>query len=1074
MPKSLLGPLLSALVFCPGMSPWGTLNSVVAGTAHQSATTSLRGVAIDDSGAVIGGAEVTLLNPATGFQRETTTNDEGAFAFDFLPPGAYRVTITKPGFAAVVIEGLTLNVNDPRAIRVRLKVGAVHEVIAVRAETDLRDSPAASAVIDRQFVGNLPLNGRSFLPLITLAPGIANATTPTAASPWLFAVNGQRPNTNYLMVDGVSANIAAIDGSNFSLTATGALPGFSIFGGLNNLVSIDALQEIKVLTSANAPELGRTPGAQISIVTRSGTSQLHGALFDYVRNEALDANDWFANRGGQPKPPLRQNDFGGVLGGPLPLPGFGAHGLDGGGDRKTFFFFSYEGLRVRQPQVAVTQVPSLILRRVAADSIRPFLDAFPLPNGADRTNPGFQPFIASYSNPSTMDAASLRIDHNVNARLQVFGRRNLAPSANDARAPSVPSTINRTAVGTGTLTLGATFSPAPRLSADLRFNESKVDFHNAWTIDAFGGATPPADSQIFPPFVSRKDAQVSIGVAVPGSAGQLLFVGDGDKNAQRQRNLVVALSLSTGRTQMKFGVDYRALAPRFTPPAYTLRAAVSDFPKIEAGVAGIVTVTAQDSSAPRFTNFSAFWEAAWSGRPRLNLIYGARWEVNPAPSSAEGARRQPVIELESLPATRLAPAEAPLWPTTYNNFAPRFGAVYQLSKFRDLETVVRGGAGLFYDLVPGTATAVFLSNSRSSQLLNAPFPLDPSSVRPPSLDGPAPAASSFLGFGPNLKLPYSLQWNFALEQSLGPDQTITATYVGARGSRLFNTQWILSSGAEQRSVRAIKNEGRSAYHALQIQFQRRLSRGLQARAGYTWSHSIDLVSDEARWGLAKGPSDFDLRHIVSAAVTYDLPAPAVTRAVGPLLRGWSLDSVVRAQSSSPVNVIIASGPILFGPFMNYLVDTLRPNLVSGAPLYIKDPQAPGGKRINPAAFAPQFSGVPTVNTPQGTLGRNALRGFPFRQVDLSMRRQFHLSDRVGIQFKADLFNLLNQSNFNNPNGILYSGFSDARSPTLNPSFGLSDSLAGRNGKTSGVIGGLYSLYQAGGPRSIQLSLKLQF
>jgi hypothetical protein len=1077
MSRYQLSVLLAALLFSLGMSAEKSLSRNVTAVIPQSATTAIRGVVIDDIDAVVAGAEVVLLNTATGFLREATTNEAGVFAFHFLPPGDYRVTITRQGFAVVVIEGLSLNVNDPRVIRVRLKVGELHEVIGVKADADVRDSPAASAVIDRQFVDNLPLNGRTFLPLITLTPGVAPAPSGAAASQWLFTVNGQRPTSNYLTVDGVSANIAVYSGGSFRSAAVGAMPGLSIFGGFNNLVSIDALQEIKVLTSANAPELGRTSGAQISIVTRSGTSKFHGALFDYVRNEALDANDWFANRNQLPKPPLRQNDFGGVLGGPIPSPRFGADksgGQAAGGqpNRRSFFFFSYEGMRVSQPQIAITETPSLGLRRAAAPQLRPFLDAFPLPNGPDPKGTWFNPFIASYSNPSTLDATSLRIDHNVNARLQVFGRYNVAPSENKTRDTDTPSIISRTDLGARTVTLGGTFLMSRRVNSDFRFNSSDVRYHNAYGLDAFAGATPPADSQIFPSLAPRGSSQIGFGVNIAGSHASLR-AGEGGEYLQRQLNLVNTISISTGAHQLKLGIDYRRLSPRFTPPAYTQLAGFQNFSQLEAGRAAWVTLSAQDSAEPRFTNYSAFWEDAWNAGPRLSLTYGMRWEANPAPSSAKGVKPGTIVELDDLSATEIASAGARLWKASYTNFAPRFGAVYQLTKIRNLETILRGGIGVFYDLGPGAAAAAF-GGSRSAQLSDVAFPLAPSNARPPALDGPGAANGFYLGFAPDFTLPYSLQWNLALEQSLGPDQTLTATYVAAQGRRLFNTQYILFPRPWATTLTAIKNEGRSDYHALQVQFQRRLSKGLQALAGYTWSHSIDLVSDEVQWGLSKGPSDFDLRHIFSAAVTYDLPAPASKWIGLSLFRDWSLDSIVRAQSAPPVNVVTINGAALIGPIENKTAEVLRPNLIVGVPLYLHDTAAPGGRRINPAAFSAQFSTIPTVSTPQGTLGRNALRGFPFRQIDLSLRRRFHLADNIDLQFKADLFNLFNQPNFNSPNASLFNGLSTNQPPSSNPSFGLSNSLIGRNGKASGVIGGLNSLYQAGGPRSIQLSLKLQF
>jgi hypothetical protein len=218
------------------------------------------------------------------------------------------------------------------------------------------------------------------------------------------------------MVDGVGANIGISTTVGPGAGIGGSLGSFSVLGGTNSLVSVDALQEFRIQTSTYAPEFGRTPGAQISIETRSGTNRLHGTLFEYLRNDALDANNWFANNVGLPKPQERQNDFGGTLGGPILK------------DR-TFFFFSYEGLRLRLPEVGLSTVPDLPSRRNATQAMQPFLDAYPLPNGPDNVANGQAQYNASFSNPASLDAYSLRLDHKVHNALALFGRYNYSPSS---------------------------------------------------------------------------------------------------------------------------------------------------------------------------------------------------------------------------------------------------------------------------------------------------------------------------------------------------------------------------------------------------------------------------------------------------------------------------------------------------------------------------------------------------------------------------------------------------------------------------------------------------------------------
>src|SRR5918997_2430114 len=339
----------------------------------QSATATLTGAVLDEAGAVVPRVQITVLNLSTALERHAATNAEGVYVVPLLPVGRYNLTAVRDGFSTVEVRGLTLSVGDQLALRIRLRVGEIGESVTVVENLDglgaVRESPAVSTVVDRQFVENLPLNGRSFQTLFELTPG----TTLTRASfneQGQFSAAGQRANANYFMVDGVSANIGVSAGAAPGQAASGSLPALTVLGGTNNLVSVEALEEFRIQTSSYAPEFGRTSGAQVSVVTRSGTNQWHGSAFDFVRHESLDANDWFANSRDLPRARLRQHDFGGTTGGPLRR------------DR-TFFFASYEGLRLRLPQVAITDVPSLAARRSAPAPLRPFFDAFPVPTGAD-------------------------------------------------------------------------------------------------------------------------------------------------------------------------------------------------------------------------------------------------------------------------------------------------------------------------------------------------------------------------------------------------------------------------------------------------------------------------------------------------------------------------------------------------------------------------------------------------------------------------------------------------------------------------------------------------------------------
>ena len=324
--------LLFALLF------HSTANSQIeTGTMHGSVT--------DPTGAVIPEATVRLIDIDRGTWSEAASGGTGFYTFAGVRPGRYRMQVSKIGFKLVTLTDLTVNVLDDIEQNFRLEVGPVSDSVTVQAEAlnvNTTDG-TVSTVVDRHFAENLPLNGRSFQTLIMLAPGVV-ITPSTLDNQGQFSVNGQRADANYFTVDGVSANFGVTGYFPLTQSAGGALPALTTSGGTNSLVSVDALQEFRVQTSSFAPEFGRTPGGQVSVVTRSGTNNFHGTLFEYFRNGALDGNDWFANFNHLTKPNEQQNDFGGVLGGPIIKD-------------KTFFFFSYEGLRLHQPVSRQSVVP---------------------------------------------------------------------------------------------------------------------------------------------------------------------------------------------------------------------------------------------------------------------------------------------------------------------------------------------------------------------------------------------------------------------------------------------------------------------------------------------------------------------------------------------------------------------------------------------------------------------------------------------------------------------------------------------------------------------------------------------
>jgi hypothetical protein len=1034
----------------------------------QTELATVFGRVTDQSGAVISGAEVDVRNVGTNASTLATTNSDGLYSVASLHPGEYVISVRKAGFRTVSATGLELNVQDNVARNFALQVGSASESVTVTAETGKVNTTDAtvSTVVDRNFAENLPMNGRSFQTLIQLTPGVV-LTAYNLDDNGQFSVNGQRAESNYWMVDGVSANVG-IGTSQYSAGngVGGASAAYSALGGTNSMVSVDALQEFRIQTSTFAPEFGRTPGGQISIVTRSGANQWHGSAFDYFRNGALDANDWFADATGQPKPEERQNDFGGIFSGPIVK-------------NRTFFFFSYEGLRLRLPRVAEELVPDLSARQNAAPSMQPYLNAFPLPsvNAPDDLTTQISQFNASFANPASLDAYSLRIDHKLRENLAVFGRYNYSPSTSSQRGSGTLNGIARSKVLLQTATVGATWTLSSTAVNDLRFNYSRTKSTSHGDMDGFGGGVP-LTSLPFPNGFNANNSVLALFwfPLAPYFGPDLGFQGN---NLQRQVNIVDNVGVQKGNHSLKFGIDYRRLAPLHGAQSYLQDGGFTDVPSSLSGTIAFGAVSAGRNGALLFHNVGAFAQDTWRASRVLTLTYGLRWDVDFAPSADPALLAVTGFNANNF--SNLAPAPHGTAPfrTTYGNLAPRIGVAYQLHGSQDWQTVLRGGFGIFYDLASSQAGNMINPNyypfGATNLFFTGPFPYNPTLATPPPITAATLPQSHAYAFDPNLKLPYVLQWNFAFDQALGSSQTITASYIGASGRRLLQQAFINAPNPNFGAAILMTNAAVSSYNALQIQFQRRLTHGLQTLAAYTWAHSIDtasagslgnngngLIPDAVN--LNRGPSDFDIRNAASVGVTYDVPALHVNGFAKMALRGWSIQNIFQAHSALPVNVYDGSFSFLLNA-----ITLVRPDVVPGQPFYLYGPQYPGGKALNRAAFVDppvDSNGNPLRS---GDFSRNALRGFATWQWDFAVHRDFPLHEALALEFRAEMFNVLNHPSFAPP-------VSDLSNSTQ---FGLSTQslggfLAGSGGTAVGNTGGFSPLYQIGGPRSIQFGLKLKF
>jgi hypothetical protein len=1074
----------------------------VAFAARGTAQTELAhvtGRVTDQSGAVVAETEVEIKNVDTNLSTTVKTNQDGLYTFPSLRPGRYKLFAHKPGFKAVTVTQFSLNAQDNVTRDFVLQVGSASESVTVTAETLNIDTTDAtvSTVVDRQFADNLPLNGRSFQSLIELTPGVL--PTGGEGNTDTFVVNGQRETSNYWTVDGVSANFGI--GGNIGNPGSGLggqTGATSLSGGTNSLVSVDALQEFRIQTSTAAPDSGLTAGGQISIVTRSGTNEFHGSVFDYLRNDVLDANDWFngyTNNPPLPKAEERQNDFGGTFGGPILK------------DR-TFFFFSYEGLRLRLPQTELSQVPDLEARQDAIPAIQQFLNAYPFDPKQPDLGDGIAQFNASFSNPSSLDAYSIRIDHRLNDKATLFGRYNNSPSSISQYGFGQGSGVALSQKGVQsqtiqTLTLGTTWAFSPTINDDFRFNYSRLNSTGASLSSDFGGATP-ITSPSMPDGYTLQNG--NIGFQAGFTSNGYLDIGAGEASLQRQIELADNIALQRGSHRFAFGIDYRRLSPRFAPAEYSQYVGFINYvdptQSYPDTLNGIVDDAFTNQNIPAtflFRMLSVFAQDTWQPKPRLTLTYGVRWGVELPPTTIQGPPFPALANynLDNLSQITLAPAGTSPYQVSYRNFMPRLGVAYQLAQRNGAPwTVLRGGIGLYDDLAAGAAgnlvayaypyTGYAFYDGSQLPVVYLPtggtFPLDPAYAAPPPIVPPGSANSGLLlGFNPHFQTPYTLEWNGALQQEAGKQQTLTVSYVGAAGRRLVQTIFPYNSPPANYpgGIGLFDNGGSSSYNAFQTQFQRQVSHGLQALASYTWAHSIDTgstVFGQGGQGINdnRGPSKFDIRNQFSAALTYDIPAYKPDRFVGAVLGAWSVQSVIKAYSSSPVDVTV-NNPQSFTEKPIYV----RPDVLPGVPFYLYGPEYPGGKIINNTADGPNGSCVGPFCFPpmdvngnfvrQGDLGRNALRAFPASQWDFAVHRDFPVRESLKLQFRAEMFNVLNHPNFAPPNSSL------SVVPGTNGQFGFSTQTLGQylGGNSSGG-GALSPLYQFGAPRSIQLAMKVSF
>ncbi len=964
----------------------------------------LYGRVLDVSEGGIGLASITVVDQDTGFRRSAESQPGGAYSVGGLFPGTYKVTVRKEGFVTVVRFDVVLKPGAAARADFVLPVGSVEESITVVGTAPLteHEDASTSTIAGRDEIDRLPLNGRGLLTLVELAPG-AIVTPATRGEAGQFTATGQRPNTNSFTVDGVSANTGVTAGGLPAQPTGGVLPALSAYGSMDSLISLDAVEDFRITTSTSIAEFGRLPGANVALTSRSGSNEFHGATSYRIRNELFAANDWFGNQAGYGRLPLRVQDATQSFGGPIRR-------------NRTFFFLSYEHAALVQPNVWLQPVPSAAARSSAADWAQPLLALFPLP-ASGTADSGIGEIVGRAARPAGLHTGGVRIDQAITPRVTLFGRYNDSPSENQFGT----LVVNRLDLRSRSLTLGLSARPASSVTLDLRANESESDADSLWAQGDGCSLEPVAASFLGIPVPCNYLVRFSI-----GGIGQLVSGSEGERR-QRQFQLIPSATWRYRGHALSVGSDYRRITAVRRDPTGSLGVIADGMASLVDQRSLWISKAAAQNASTTLDELSLWIEDTWQATARLTIAAGLRWEFSPAPLP------DAAVYFYSPATATVVSLDQPLWPDDYRNFAPRLGGAWKIT--RDGRTVLRAGGGLYYNSALSIATDILnggpLSVTQFTSQIHAPFP----------------TLLSF-GFMPQLELPRVLQWNVSLERAIGASDGVSLGYVGSDGRRLMRREVGGPGSTPTALVALTTNNGSSDYAALEMQYRRRLARGLAATASYTWSHSLDNDSSDAYlvWAGAgpsdRGSSDFDLRHNFTAEASYE---PAC-------LRGWGVDLVFHARSGFPITPLAAEEY----QGISY-VNAFRPNLVWGQPLWISGSGMPGGRELNPAAFAAAAAGT------QGTLGRNALTGFGMWQADIAVRREFRLSDRLKLQLRMDAFNAFNHANFADPVRFLTS-----------PVFGESTSMLNMMLGTGSPGSGLSPSLQTGGPRSLQGGIRFLF
>lgn len=930
----------------------------------QFDTGTILGTVTDSSGAVVPSAKVRVENQGTAAAVTLDTDSLGNYLAASLPIGTYRVSASAAGFKREVREDVALRVSERLRIDLALKPGAVDESVVVSGEAPLVETASTTlgGVVNTQQISSLPLNGRNVTSLLNLIPGVVlqtGAVNQSVNGASLFRGDG---GLHFLM-DGADASRVDFEELNNN---------YGNSKGRIARASVDSVAEFRVYTNSFSAEYGQALGGVVNLITKSGTNEFHGSAFEYLRNEKLDSRNYF-NTG--TKPPFRLNQFGGSLGGPV---------VRG----SLFFFANYEGVRQRDGITQNTFVPTQAFRETLDPVLRPVIDMLPLPNGAINGNTGN--YRRNVSNPLTEDSGAVKIDYNISSNDRLNFRFSIDKSLTRTFfgvATGQAQTANGT-VPNGKITYTRTFSPRVLNEAGFGINRIHIDPRAAETEEILN----------FP--------IVSIG-GLPDIGPRLFDL----KVANNSYSWLDLLTFVTGRHQLKFGgqiirnQDNKELRFQRTVKFNSLDEFAANSP-FSVGTLG------QPRAGMRNTYTHLFAQDDMQLSRALTINAGLRYQYDTAPTESHGR-----VANFNPDTGALDPVGSPLLNAPKNNFAPRLGIAY--SPFGSRKTVFRAGFGVFFANL-NAATAQNVPNNVSQQASNI------TRVQKPDLVGfPFPEITSFASvtsltaLQKDWKTANTQQWNFNIQQALGQNAMLQVAYIGNHGIHITGNQnlnRLLPGGAGIRPYPAFgditynRTDLTSSYNALQVSFRRRFHAGFTFNANYTWSHALDdggvlfgtAAQDDTNPHSAYASADYDVRHQLEFDYTYEIPtAPAVPRW---LAGGWQINGTTIMRGGHPVDIICLCDPVGVG------VGVARPNRVAGISIRPGNYDIPSNQ-LNFDAFTDPTPGY------WGNLGRNVARGPAAFNWDVSLFKNFRLSEHRSVQFRAEAFNLFNTPQFDNAWGI---------------------------------------------------------